>query len=170
MHVKILTIAAELPNAAEFTKYCTQKHGLVIALGHQLALQKDIDACAAAGASLLTHLGNGLPNTIHRHHNSIWAALANDGLAASLITDGFHLPAAMIKAMTRAKGIDNVVIVSDILFLGGCAAGEYKNTSLGEPVRLEESGYLHMPSRQCMAGSSCHMVSGLSEHQYGSIM
>jgi N-acetylglucosamine-6-phosphate deacetylase len=135
-HLKILTIAAELPGAVEFTKYCVEKHGLVVALGHQLAMGRDIDACAAAGATLLTHLGNGLPNDIHRHHNSLWPALANDSLSASLITDSFHLPPAMIKSMTRAKGIERVVIVSDILFLGGCAPGDYSNTS-------------HMPLTHC---------------------
>jgi hypothetical protein len=64
----------------------------------------------------------------------------------------------MIKAMTRAKGVDKTIVVSDILFLGGCEAGDYTGTSLGEPIRLEENGYLHMPSRKCMAGSSCNMI------------
>ena len=45
----------------------------MVALGHTLADAAHITALADAGATLLTHLGNGLPNQIHRHHNVLWA-------------------------------------------------------------------------------------------------
>ena len=63
--------------------------------------------------------GNGIPNMINRHHNMIWSTLANDALTASIITDSFHLPPAVIKSFLRAKTTDRTVVVSDILCLGG---------------------------------------------------
>ena len=38
--------------------------------------------------------------------------LAEDRLAATLITDGHHLPAPVVKAMIRAKGAGRVAVVS----------------------------------------------------------
>ena len=58
-----------------------------------MAATEDLSRCAEAGAQLLTHLGNGVATTLDRHHNPIMAGLAQDGLHASLITDGHHLPA-----------------------------------------------------------------------------
>ena len=45
---------------------------------------------------MLTHLGNGMPNQVHRHNNPVMAGLAAHRLAATIITDGFHLPKAVV--------------------------------------------------------------------------
>jgi N-acetylglucosamine-6-phosphate deacetylase len=111
--------------------------------------------------------GNGIPNMINRHHNMIWSTLANDALTASIITDSFHLPPAVIKSFLRAKTTDRTVVVSDILCLGGQPPGDYILAITGdEVVRLEENGFLHMPSRSCMAGSSRNMIQCMN-HLHG---
>lgn len=47
-----------------------------MALGHQLATSEDLAELAEAGAAMVTHLGNGMPNQMHRHNNVIFAAAA----------------------------------------------------------------------------------------------
>ena len=56
------------------------------------------------------------------------------------------LPFSHLSSLSHLR----VVVVSDIFMLGGCLPGVYKDTSLGEPVKLEDNGFLHMPSRNCM--------------------
>lgn len=156
-HVRILTIAAEIPGSEAICQRAVENN-IVVSLGHQQADGADLARLVAAGARMLTHLGNGIPNMIPRHDNIIFAGLANDNLIAGLITDGFHLPPAVLKVCLRAKTPARVVVVSDIVSLGGLPPGDYDHHGLGDTVRLEPNGYLHMPSRKCMAGSSRTML------------
>jgi len=57
--------------------------GITVSLGHQMAGRSQLAALAAAGATLVTHLGNGMPNMVHRHDNIIFAAAAKSVATAS---------------------------------------------------------------------------------------
>ena len=153
--IKILTIAAEVDGADEITRYAVS-HGITVSLGHQMALEEDLDRAVKAGATALTHLGNGIPGTIPRHLNPIWAGLSNDDLTAMIITDGHHLPVSVLKSMIRAKGISRLIVVSDVSPLAGMPPGHYNY--LGEDVILEENGLLHNVQRGCLAGSSSTII------------
>jgi N-acetylglucosamine-6-phosphate deacetylase len=72
-----------------------------------------------------THLGNGAHSQIRRHPNYIWEQLAHDELYASVIADGHHLPASVIKSFARVKGPEKLALVSDAVSLGGLAPGIY---------------------------------------------
>ena len=78
--------------------------GRVVAIGHSSADRVVVADAAEAGALLSTHLGNGLPQMLHKVDNPLFAQLAEDRLWASFIADGIHLPAAALKTMLRAKG------------------------------------------------------------------
>lgn len=153
--IKLLTIAAELYGA---DKLCTHAIdlGIQVSLGHQLAGEPDIKKLADAGTSLLTHLGNGIPQTIDRHENPIWAGLANDDLTAMIITDGHHLPPSLIKTILRVKGTSNTIIVSDASPIAGLSPGNY--STLGNDVILEKSGRLYNPETGYLVGSSSSMI------------
>ncbi|MDD5596719.1 MAG: amidohydrolase family protein [Victivallaceae bacterium] len=153
--IRILTIAAENEGAPELTKYAVSQ-GVTVSLGHHLAAYDDLRRCADAGAALLTHLGNGIPNEINRHHNAIWSGMACDGLTAMIITDGHHLPMPVIKSIIRAKGIDNVIITSDASAIAGMPPGEY--FTLGNRAVIEENGLLHNPDKKCLVGSSATIM------------
>lgn len=154
-NIKVLTIAAENPGAEKLTEYASS-HGTIVSLGHQLAQSPEMKKCADAGATLLTHLGNGLPNEINRHHNSIFSGIAEDKLTAMIITDGHHLPPALIKTIIKAKGIDKVIITSDASPIAGMPPGTYN--VLNNLAVLEESGLLHNPEKKCLVGSSATML------------
>jgi N-acetylglucosamine-6-phosphate deacetylase len=153
--IKILTIAAENEGAEKLTKYAVEQ-GVTVSLGHQMAEYDDLKRCAEAGATLLTHLGNGIPNMIPRHHNPIWSAMACDGLTAMIITDGHHLPPTVIKSIIRAKGVENTIITSDASPIAGMPPGKYR--TLGNYAVLEEDGLLHNPEKQCLVGSSATVL------------
>lgn len=153
--IKIITIAAEVEGAEELTQHAVSK-GITVSLGHQMAIEEDFDRVVRAGATALTHFGNGIPNTIHRHLNPIWAGLGSDNLTAMVITDGHHLPASILKSMIRVKGVSRLIVVSDASPLAGMPPGRY--TYGGEDVMLEENGLLHNIQRNCLAGSSSTMM------------
>lgn len=153
--IKVITIAAESPGAEVFTKYAST-NGVTVSLGHQLAQSLEMRKCAQAGATLLTHLGNGLPNEINRHNNPIFSGIAEDGLTAMIITDGHHLPPALIKSIIRAKGSAKTIITSDAGSLAGMPPGRYH--AMGNLAVLEPSGLLHNPEKKCLVGSSATMM------------
>ena len=149
--IRLLTLAAESEGAVELTRYASGT-GVAVSLGHQLADADQMAACRDAGATLLTHLGNGMPNEVNRHRNPLLAGLGVDGLTAMIIADGHHLPRELVKVIIRAKGVENTLVVSDASSLAGMPPGHYH--SMGNDVVIEENGYLHNPAKKCLVGSS----------------
>jgi N-acetylglucosamine-6-phosphate deacetylase len=153
---RVLTVAPEAEGAEKLARYAVDR-GIAVSVSHTLAGPDDLARMVDAGATFFTHLGNGLPNRIHRHHNPIWAALANDDLAITIITDGHHLPPSAIKTMIRAKGVAKTAVVSDASHLAGLPPGRY-STPDNEVILLEPSGKLHNPQKECLVGSSATMM------------
>jgi N-acetylglucosamine-6-phosphate deacetylase len=159
-NVRIVTVAAELPGAAEFTREVS-KRGVVVSCGHQMAhTPEQLGAMAAAGARALTHLGNGVPNLLPRHDNVIWAGLAEDRLTVMFIPDGRHLPLHLLKVYTRAVPLDRLVAVTDASYPAGMPPGHY--TVFGSDAVLEPDGLLHNPERQCLVGSTATMAQAMA--------
>lgn len=153
--VRMLTLSPELPGAERLIGWAAQR-GICVGCGHTMATSDDLARAADAGATVFTHLGNGMPRLVPRHENPIWAALAEDRLTATLITDGQHLPAAVIKSLIRAKGVGRTVVISDAAPPAGMAPGTYR--TLGNDAVLDPDGRLHSPSKQCLVGSSSTML------------
>jgi len=153
--IRLLTLAADRQGADELAGYAAEQ-GIVVSSGHTLATPTDLERLAQAGATALTHLGNGLPHLLHKFNNPLWAGLADDRYTAMLIGDGHHIPNGVLKAMIRAKGISRTIIVSDAAPVAGLPPGRY--TTLGNEVVLEESGLLHNPQKGFLVGSSATMM------------
>jgi N-acetylglucosamine-6-phosphate deacetylase len=153
--IKLLTLAAELEEAESLCRYAVQK-GICVSLGHQMASEEDIVRLVEAGACCLTHLGNGVPSMINRHDNPIWTGLADDRLAAMIITDGHHITPAMIKTIIRTKGYDKVIMVSDQTAVTGLKAGRHK--LFDDDVILTAEGRLYNPQTGYLAGSGCTLL------------
>src|SRR5690606_37205035 len=106
-----------------------------------------------AGARLSTHLGNGMHGTIKRHPNYLWSQLAEEQLSASIIADGFHLPAEVIKVFKKVKG-EKLLLVSDSVALAGMRPGAYE-AAIGGEVTLTAEGNLHLSDNpNTLAGSA----------------
>jgi N-acetylglucosamine-6-phosphate deacetylase len=153
--IKLLTIAAELHNADKLCEYAC-KNNISVFLGHQNAQLSDLNKLADAGAKAITHLGNGMPNMVNRHNNILQYCLACDKLSATIITDGHHLPAHIIKTIIKVKGVDKIAIISDASPIAGLKPGKYN--ILGNNAILEKNGYLYNPQKKCLVGSSATIV------------
>jgi N-acetylglucosamine-6-phosphate deacetylase len=129
------------------------RRGVIVSIGHTNATPEQIEAAIDAGANLATHLGNGAASTLPRHPNFIWSQLADDRLAACFIADGHHLAAAPFKAMLRAKGLENSILVSDATALAGMPAGIY-DQPIGGKVELSADGRLSLYGTPYLAGAA----------------
>jgi N-acetylglucosamine-6-phosphate deacetylase len=136
--VGMVTVSPHDDSALELISALANK-GVVVAIGHSDATPAQIHAAADAGATLSTHLGNGLGSPLPRHPNLLWAQLAEDRLAATFIADGHHLPTDTLKSMLRAKGIGRSILVSDVVSLGGMPVGVYQ-TDVGGAVEVTADG------------------------------
>lgn len=152
--IRLLTIAADIDGAETIARVACENH-IAVSLGHHLANGEQIARCRAAGATAVTHLGNGLPRMIDRHANSLWPAMADNGLTAMIITDGHHLPPDLIRVIVRAKTAARIVVTSDSSPLAGMAPGRYH--SLGNDCILDPSGRLYNPATGYLVGSSATM-------------
>ncbi|MBD3239943.1 MAG: amidohydrolase family protein [Chitinivibrionales bacterium] len=153
--LRLLTVAPELDDAHRLIAHAVRQ-GIVVSVGHSLADASALLEASQAGASALTHFGNGVPENLPRHPNPLWAGLANDRLWAMLITDGHHLPAELIKTAIRTKGVDHVVVTSDAAPPTGLPPGTYE--TLGNTAVLDEHGKLYNPRKGCLVGSSATML------------
>ena len=153
-NICLLTLAPEPEGADRLIRHAARR-GVTVSLGHHDAGLEDIRRAVDAGATAVTHLGNGIPNMVPRHPNQLWDQLAEDRLTPMLITDGHHLPPSFIKSVFDLKGTGNVAIVSDSAPIAGRKPGKYN--TLGLDVVLEESGKLWVPEGNHLAGSSANI-------------
>lgn len=149
--IALVTLAPESPGALPLIEFLVAS-GVRVAIGHTAATAQQITYAIAAGATLATHLGNGCAQMLPRHPNAIWELLAADGVLATLIADGHHLPPSTVKAMVRAKGADRTILITDAIAAAGCAPGSY--TIGGVDCALDEDGRVSLPGTPYLAGSS----------------
>jgi N-acetylglucosamine-6-phosphate deacetylase len=148
--IRLLTLAPEHEGALPFIERLTAA-GVVVALGHTAATPERIRDAIRAGARLSTHLGNGAHAQLPRHPNYIWEQLAADNLWASIICDGHHLPAAVVRCIVRVKTPARTVLTCDASSLAGLPPGRYAEWEQEFEVRPE--GKIVVPGTAFLAGS-----------------
>ncbi|MGA2205983.1 MAG: N-acetylglucosamine-6-phosphate deacetylase [Terracidiphilus sp.] len=123
-HVRLMTLAPELPGAAELARHATAR-GVRVSLGHSDATADETRAAIAAGAVSATHTFNAMRALNHREPGILGVALTDDSLYAELICDGIHAKPEMAKLWWRAKGPERGILVTDAMSAAGMPDGEY---------------------------------------------
>ncbi len=148
--IRMVTLAPERRGAMAFIEWLTAT-GIVVAIGHTAATATQIRDAVKAGAKTSTHLGNGAHAMLPRHPNYLWDQLAEDDLWASIIPDGHHLPAAVVKCIVRSKGIGRTLITCDASSLAGMPPGVYREW--GTELEVQANGKVVLASTPYLAGS-----------------
>lgn len=148
--ILMVTVAPERAGAIAFIERATNA-GVVVAIGHTAATGEQIRDAVKAGAKTSTHLGNGAHAVLPRHPNYIWEQLAEDGLWASIIPDGYHLPSSVVKCIVRAKGVGRTLITCDASSLAGSPPGKYREWGTG--LEVLPSGKVVVAGTPFLAGS-----------------
>ena len=153
--IRLITLAPEIEGAIPFVEQCV-KNGIVIGIGHTNAPEEVIESAFRAGARISCHLGNGAHAVLPRHRNPIQKQLSMDGLMASIIVDGIHLPDYVVKNIIRAKGADRVLLTTDSMAGAAAPAGRYTLGDLEVEVR-EDDRSARLPGTPYLAGSTLTM-------------
>ncbi|WP_100065846.1 N-acetylglucosamine-6-phosphate deacetylase [Miniphocaeibacter massiliensis] len=123
--VRKIAIAPELEGTEEFVKKAKEL-GVYVALGHSDATYEEAYDAVMAGASIFVHVYNGMSPLHHRKPGMVGAALSLKDVFAELICDGHHVHPAAANIVMKARGKDEVVLITDCMMAGGMPEGEYK--------------------------------------------
>ena len=124
-HVRLMTLAPELPGAVELTAHATAR-GVKVSLGHSDATAAETRAAIEAGAISATHTFNAMRPLDHREPGILGTALTCDALYAEMICDGIHTAPEMVKLWWRAKGPERAILVTDAMSATGMPDGTYQ--------------------------------------------
>ncbi len=124
-HIKIMTIAPELPGAIEVLR-AAANNGVVLSIGHSMADYSDIEVAIDNGAAHVTHIFNAMRPFHHRNPGVILGALLRSELKIELIADTLHVHPAVMELLLKLKGSNGIVLVSDSIRAGGMHEGEYE--------------------------------------------
>jgi N-acetylglucosamine-6-phosphate deacetylase len=149
-HVRMVTIAPELPGALDLVDDIVVA-GVVAAVGHSDATYDQAAAAFDRGASVATHLRNGMRPMHHRDPGIAGAALDRDGVVCEVIADGIHLHEATLRLVARAAGPGRVSAVSDAMAAAGMPDGAYV---LGELAVTVTNGAAYLTGGDTLAGST----------------
>ncbi len=142
-HIRVLTIAPELPGALEVIRLAASR-GVCVSLGHSNA---DLDAARAgfaAGARHATHTFNAMRPLDHRDPGILGEVLTNSRLSAEIIADGIHVDPVIVQLFLKAKGPEAAVLITDATAATGMPDGRYHLGSLEVEVK----------DGRCMVGES----------------
>ncbi|HUF32552.1 MAG TPA: amidohydrolase family protein [Acidimicrobiales bacterium] len=110
--VRLVTIAPELDGVIDAIGLLRSR-GIVVSLGHSAAEASQVTAAVDAGATMVTHLYNGMEPLHHRRPGLVGVGLTDERLAVGLIADLVHVDPTALALAFRAKGPGRVVLVSD---------------------------------------------------------
>lgn len=147
--IKKISLAPERAGACEFINRVTQEN-VVVSLGHSSASYKEALRAVEAGASMFTHLFNGMPDPSHHHPSISNAAFDLNNIYAELICDGHHVKRPMIKMAIKALGIEHVALITDCMEAGMMPEGDYM---LGELPVYVKDGMARLKDGDNLAGS-----------------
>ncbi len=128
-HLKVITIAPELPGATEVIK-AAARAGLTVAVGHTDATAAVASAAVDAGATHATHLFNGMRPLHHREPGAAGALLDRDEVTCEVIADGVHLHDTTVRLVARAIGPGRLVLITDAMAAAGMPDGSYRLGSM----------------------------------------
>lgn len=118
--VKLVTLAPELPGATAVIKLL-HRHGVRVSMGHTSATFEQARDAKKLGVRSVTHLFNAMNPLHHRMPGLPGFALTDDDLYTEVIADGVHVSDEMVRLILRSRPKKKVILISDGLYLTGCA-------------------------------------------------
>ena len=133
-HVRMLTIAPEIPGAIEVIAEAARRN-VCVSMGHSDAEMPIAQEAVKAGARHATHTFNAMRPLDHREPGIIGEVLSNDRLSADIIVDGIHVAPSVVKLFLRAKGRELAVLITDAISATGMPDGRYQLGPIEVDVR-----------------------------------
>ncbi|MDG4835486.1 N-acetylglucosamine-6-phosphate deacetylase [Micromonospora sp. WMMD967] len=155
--VRMVTLAPERDGALEAIRLLASQR-VVAAVGHTDATYEQTRAAVAAGASVGTHLFNGMRPVHHREPGPVVALLDAPTVICELVADGVHLHDGMLTYVAATAGPDRAALITDAMAAAGMADGEYE---LGGQAVTVTDGVARLARDGAIAGSTLTMDAAL---------
>ncbi|MCS7480822.1 N-acetylglucosamine-6-phosphate deacetylase [Umezawaea endophytica] len=122
--VRMITLAPELEGAVDAVRLLVD-NGVLAAVGHTDGTEAQIRPAIDAGASVATHLFNGMRPLHHREPGPIGALLDDERVTVELICDLVHLHPTAVRLAARHAGTGRTVLITDAIAAAGVGDGVY---------------------------------------------
>jgi N-acetylglucosamine-6-phosphate deacetylase len=152
--VRMMTLAPELPGALDVINLLV-RHGVVAAIGHTDADAAQCRAAVDRGATVATHLFNGMPPFLNRAGGPVAQLAGDPRVRCEVIHDGFHIDDDVLRLLHRALRPDRLLLVSDASSPTGCDDGDY---TLGDEHVVLNAGVVRTHDGRSLAGSARPLV------------
>jgi N-acetylglucosamine-6-phosphate deacetylase len=123
--VRMVTLAPERPGSLDAIKLLVAR-GVPPAIGHTDATYAQTLAAIDAGATVGTHVFNGMRPPHHREPGPVFALLGAAGVVCELVADGVHLHDGTLTFAASVTGPDRAALITDAMAAAGMADGEYE--------------------------------------------
>ncbi|MBQ4086554.1 MAG: amidohydrolase family protein [Clostridia bacterium] len=138
--VRAITIAPEMPGAAELARELTQM-GIRCQAGHTDATAGQAEkAFREDGFSGVTHFYNAARPLVQRDPGVLAVAMLEEGVCCEAICDFVHVAPQMLQLLIRAKGFGDVCMISDSVSTAGLPDGQYGGVTVKAGRNLTPSG------------------------------
>ncbi|MFK3985057.1 N-acetylglucosamine-6-phosphate deacetylase [Micromonospora sp. NPDC050397] len=155
--VRMVTIAPERPGALEAIRLLVSR-GVVAAIGHTDAAYDQTMAGVNAGATVATHLFNGMRTPHHREPGPVFALLGAAGVVSELVADGVHLHDGTLSFAASVGGAERSALITDAMAATGMPDGQYE---LGGLEVVVANGAARLARGGAIAGSTLTMDAAL---------
>ncbi|MDH6356415.1 N-acetylglucosamine-6-phosphate deacetylase [Parabacteroides sp. PF5-9] len=151
--IKRWSASPELAGALDFGRYATQK-GVLVSLAHTTARYELVKEAFDAGYTHATHFYNAM-TSVHKareykYEGTIEAIYLMDDMTVELVTDGIHVPPAILKLAHKLKGVERTSLVTDAM---SAAAWPDGDISTIDPRLIIEDGVSKLADRSALASS-----------------
>ncbi len=119
--------------------------GVRVCAGHSNASFEQVVKAYQQGLTGFTHLFNAMSPMTGREPGVVGAALALPETKAGLIADGIHVHPASMQAAIKAKGYDNIFLVSDAMATVGSKQKSFE--LYGESIRESDGRLVNSQGR-----------------------
>ncbi|HEY1574950.1 MAG TPA: N-acetylglucosamine-6-phosphate deacetylase [Pseudonocardiaceae bacterium] len=132
--IRMVTLAPELDGGLDAIRRFTDA-GVIVGIGHTDATLAQVQPAVDAGATVATHLFNGMRPLHHREPGPIGALLDDERVTVELICDLVHLHPVVVRMAARHAGPGRTVLVTDAMAAAGVGDGVYQVGGLRVTVR-----------------------------------
>ena len=157
--IRMVTIAPELPGAIDLIGELVGA-GVTVAIGHTAGGPQDALSAVDAGASVVTHLFNAMPQMHHRSPGMIPTVMLDTDTTCELIADGHHVHPSMMRMAVNILGPSRVALVSDATSAAGLQSGRF--TLGGEEIEVRD-GVARSVADGALAGSTISLAEAVRE-------
>ena len=155
--IRMVTIAPERSGALDAISFLNA-HGVIAALGHTDATYEQTLAGVAAGASVGTHVFNGMRPPHHREPGPVFALLGAPSVVCEFVADGFHLHDGTLSFASTVTGAGRAALITDAIDAAGMPDGRYE---LGGQAVIVTDRTARLERDGAIAGSTLTMDAAL---------